>query len=342
MNNTKLRIKVFPALYEVLLQKDLDTAYLFFGVWKKVHSTIFDYKSELAVAKMSAIMGCSTSTTRRMIKQLFALGWVTEEFENANHLRFVSNKTLLAQFGLSEKQNAFNIPYVGKQTRDIMSLSVLILNLARQDFKITEKLNRNVGKFLTKIYAANKSACADAVQNERGMKQFFLNFDITITRAGIAKAINRLSISSGRNLLNRLSKMGLVESDVNRIAKLSDKANGHYKNTYDKSAYVNSKGELWMQLPNKVKFNDIRSIDSLLRELSSGLKKQANVCFKYNASYQENMLELFANVDQRKSVYLYYAEKDFNLSKTKKGLEIIKKDNPLYDVYLNKSMLNYN
>lgn len=341
MNNTDYWIKIFPELTKKLIENDLLTEYVFFGTIKKVHSSIFNYKSEEGVNKMSSIMGCSNSTTRRIIKKLLDLGWATEEFNNSNHLRFESNKKLFAQFKLEENQFGYNTRYVGKATKDIMILSVINQNLEQQEHRFADNLS-NFGKDLTKIYKTDKAAAIDVLLNERKVNKFSANSDVTLSRMGISKIANRLSVSSGKNLMDRLSKMGLVESDVCRIAKILNEGNGQCLDVLDKSTYINCKGELWMQLPNKVKFASVMDLNKLIGGLLSGLKKNANVGFKYNASFEENMLELFANMDQRTSEYNYYSQREFSLNKSTKGLEIINKNNPLYLIYLNKSLANKN
>lgn len=340
MNNTNYWIKIFPQLTKELVNNNLVKEYIFFGTLKKIHSSHFNYKKLKGISRLSSYMGCSHATTRRMINRLFDLGWVTED-KNGKDLRFVSNKKLFAQFGLEENQFGYNTRYVGKATKDIMILSVINQNLEQQEHRFADNLS-NFGKDLTKIYKTDKAAAIDVLLNERKVNKFSANSDVTLSRMGISKIANRLSVSSGKNLMDRLSKMGLVESDVCRIAKILNEGNGKCLDVLDKSTYINCKGELWMQLPNKVKFASVMDLNKLIGGLLSGLKKNANVGFKYNASFEENMLELFANMDQRTSEYNYYSQREFSLNKSTKGLEIINKNNPLYLIYLNKSLANKN
>ena len=46
MNNTDYWIKIFPELTKKLIENDLLMEYVFFGTIKKVHSSIFNYKSD--------------------------------------------------------------------------------------------------------------------------------------------------------------------------------------------------------------------------------------------------------------------------------------------------------
>jgi len=340
MNNTNLKIKAFPELTKQLFENNLVKEYLFFGVWKKVHSSMFNYKSELGVAKMTAIMGCSTSTTHRMIKKLFALGWVTED-KNGKDLRFVSNKKLFAQFGLKENQYGNNIHYVGKNTWVAMFSTIANQNLEQQGYKFIQKIDY-IGKDLTKIIKANKPAGLDVLHNERNVKTFGKNSDITVSRAGVSKMINKSSATSGTNALKKCKEMALLVKDNVRMVKISDSGDRNCLNALDSSAFINGRGELWMQLPNEVEFASVSDYNNNVGVLVSKVKKNANVGFKYNASFNENMLELFANMDQRTSEYSYYSQRDFNLNKCKKEFTIINKSNPLYDIYINKSLANKN
>lgn len=340
MNNTNLKIKAFPELTKELFYNDLVKEYLFFGVWKKVHSSHFDYKKLKGISKLSSYMGCSHSETRRMIKRLFELNWVTED-KNGKDLRFVSNKKLFAQFGLKEKQYGQNIRYVGKDTVYVLLSTIANQNLDQQRHQLTENIT-TVGKDLTKVFKENKAAALFVLHNERNVKSFRCNSDVTVTRAGISKMSNKSSVSSGTNAIKKCRELGIVKKDNVRMVKISDSGDSNCLNALDSSAFINGRGELWMQLPNEVEFDSVSSFNDKVGGLISKVKKNANVSFKYNAPFTENMLELFANMDQRTGEYNYYSQRGFSLDKCTKDFIIINKSNPLYDIYLNKSLANKN
>ena len=340
MNNTNYWIKIFPQLTKELVNNNLVKEYIFFGTLKKIHSSHFNYKKLKGISRLSSYMGCSHATTRRMINRLFDLGWVTED-KNGKDLRFVSNKKLFAQFGLEEKQFGYNARYVGKATSDIITLSIAVKNVGQQQYQLNEKFS-TVGKILPKVYKANKAAALFVLHNERNVKNFSVNHDIVLTRAGISRMTNKSSVSSGKNQVKRWDEMGAIDKDKNRIVKLSDNGDRNCLNVLDSSCYINCKGELWMQLPNELVLASVSEINNNVGMLLSKVKKGANVSFKYNASFKENMLELFANMDQRSKEYIFYSQRDFSLSRSIKGLDILKKNNPLVDIYLSKSLANKN
>ena len=288
MNNTNYWIKIFPQLTNKLVNNNLVKEYIFFGTLKKIHSSHFNYKKLKGISRLSSYMGCSHATTRRMIQRLFDLGWVKED-KNGKDLRFVSNKKLFAQFGLEEKQFGYNARYVGKATSDIITLSIANKNVEQQQYQLNEKFS-TVGKILPKVYKTNKAAALDVLHNERNVKSFRINPDIVLTRSRISKMTNKSSTTSGKNQVRRWDEMGAVDKDKNRIVKLSDKGDRNCLNVLDSSCYINCKGELWMQLPNELVLASVSKINNNVGVLLSKVKKNANVGFKYNASFRENML----------------------------------------------------
>lgn len=331
-------LKIYPELNKHLAQDSLLTEYVFFATLKKAHSSHFKYKKSEGINNMSKIMGCNSSTTRRVIKKLFALEWIYED-RNKKDIRFVSDKIILAQFGLKKQSKGFNIPYIGKDTKYLLQQTVFQSNLEHQQFKFKEKL-ADMGKSIVESYKRNPELTMDTIKRERHTCNFKLNNDFTISRAKIAKLINKKSATTGMNAIKRLRKLGMVYKDVNRLIRLEGLDGKSYKGNFDNSVYTSQNGEVFMQLTNKVEFNTVQSIWDIVNQVQRITEKEDNLF--YNNSFIDNLILAIGYSNGEDELSNKLINNSFNLDYTIKDLLFINNGSILYNIYYNKSISNIN
>jgi len=331
-------LKIFPILNKHLIEDRLETTYVFFATLKKSHDSHFSFKTKYGISKMSSIMGCNNSTMRRQLKKMFELNWVYVD-ANKKDIRFRSNKFILAQFGLSEKSKGFNIPYIGRETKYALHQTVINSNLEQQKFRFKEKLG-TMGKSISKLYDVNPTQCMEVIEKERHSLNFSLNDDFTLSRRGIARLVNRKSVTTGKNTIKRLSKIGLVKTDVNRLIRVEELQGKNYKGNFDSSIYTSVNGEVFMQLPNKVELNAIQSLWDLVNKINQDTKSSFSVSYK--SSFVDNIIDAMAYAKEGSELLNELTNKGFNLDNTYKNLECLKTSNYLYTIYYNKSIINNN
>jgi nitrate/TMAO reductase-like tetraheme cytochrome c subunit len=344
MADNKLQsLKCFPELTKVMDEQGILKHYVVYATLKKEHSSIHDVKSKKGVGKIASILGCSISSVKRNVQKLVNLGFAWyENTSKGTDLRFVSHYSLLQKYVLNKKAYGRNLPYIGGYTVYLLRAQVIEQNLKQQESAINNKVSE-FGKILSKLRQNNhEDALKFMLSQERKGTGFNVNVETTVTRGKVAKISSKKSKTTGRAYLNKFAQLGLIKEDTHRITKLMNYTDKSYKQHYDNSVYQNQKGELWMQLPNKVKFNSVDSIWDLVKEINAQLTKKG-LSFKcyYDASIFEVLSLNGAYMDNRTSLSKKLRNNGFNLSNTvKKGLEIVSNSDYTATTYLQKAQLN--
>lgn len=336
MTQNYIKIKSFTNLNPIIFKLGLEKEYIFYATLKKRYDSHHGYKTSKGILKMANIMGCKPSTMRKYIKKLIDLGWAFED-RNGLDLRLIGYKKLLEKYEI-ENNHAELIPYIGKDTALLLIHGTIKLNLDRQGYRFGEKLGQK-SKVLRKIYkSGNKQMAVSEFINGRLRTSFNANHDITLSRKSIAQLANRKSSYTGTNLIKRLDRVGLIKTDVHRITKLADKSGGEHREVFDSSVYQNTKGEVWMQVPNLLEVYDIDVLDGLLRRIVQASKKGVNMDVVYNAPISENIYNWVANCKSNSVVFKELVKKENLSGMVNKGLSILNYNDPLRQLYVAKSM----
>ena len=319
-NNKLLSIKAYHKLIPIFLEENLIKEYIFYSVLKSKHvsATYFDTNQLKGIQYISKIYGCSNSTTRRYIKKLTQLGWITED-KNKNHIRLTSIYKIATQYGIEHNElSARIVPYVGKQTKEVILSLFISKNLEQQHHVLSDKIG-SVGKSYQKLFNANPEEGIKALNGERNEKVLKLNCDVTVSRQSISNLTGYQSKTSASRLINVLGTVGMIKSDYKREITLMENVSSEaYRNhPYGTNVYRTKNGKLVMRIPNKVVLNDCSVIYDLINLVNASSKKGCTISFDYNKTIQANLDAHLGNL--KMNTQLGRKGYDSFLSKGRKG-----------------------
>jgi len=329
-NNKILTIKAYHKLTPILLSDKLLKEYIFYSVLKSKHhsASYFNTTKLEGIQYVSKVFGCSNSTSRRYIKKLLELGWATMD-ANGTDLRLTSIYKIAKNYGIDRHEmSARIVPYLGKQTKEVILSLFISKNLEQQQYNLSEKIG-SVGKSYQKLFNSNANEAIKVLNDERNSELSKMNCDVTVSRQLISNLTGYQSKTSASRLINVLGTVGMIKEDYKREITLMENVSSEaYRNhPYGTNVYRTKNGKLVMRIPNKVVLNNHSGIFDLINLINASSKKGNSISFDYNKSIKQNLdahlLNLKRNTTIGRKGYDSFLSKGSECSKDSLSMDIL-------------------
>ena len=279
INSTKY-IKFVPNALTLAQKNNIQNIYLAYCKAKTlvIPGAINSYNQKLVRKLIAEELQVSDRTVQRYYKRWLEYGWATKE---NNRLRFKSLYKVSELLGGNKKHRGVKVKWSGVKDTLLKIKGYQILN--NLDYQRQEVKNKLVktDKTIARLYGLGR--ITEAIDLYKGLKygkREEINFNVALSRQGIATSLERKSNSTGDRYVRRLKQRGFILNEkrnkyvVGRFYYVSSKYHtlslGLKENGYTYSTLLNGCLTIFCMLPNTLDFNLIeifKEFDLSIRDI---------------------------------------------------------------------------